>query len=290
MHRLVCVFIYVFTNIPFLSLWFIIINTLLHFRLRSFFTRLLATLLSTSCEPWFLQTWKEILKVSYDCSILAGEGEMLDMRLAGIEVMALCAQLSCQAGIAAAGTAARVGTNMEVVGGALRSVRAAVEDKAHCVEDKPNDQNQTEVAAFRRELFDVAFDTLGDYRLYLERSGNDEDEGPKSFMTIHSLLTQVLTKLIGELTKLYECCKYNEMLPGPCELQLDISIDDDDGYESRFLHIILVIAANAGNEKNSRFLNQVQRGILSLLQLMASNSSLRAFKALITISGDYMFV
>jgi hypothetical protein len=220
---------------------------------------------------------------------LAGEGEMLDMRLAGIEVMALCAQLSCQAGIAAAGTAARVGTNMEVVGGALRSVRAAVEDRAHHLVDKSSDLNQTEVAARRRVLFDVAFDTLGDFRLYLEKSGNNENEGPKSF-TIHSQLTQVLTKLIGELTRLYECCKCNEMQPGPCELQPDISIEDDDGYESRFLQLILVIAANAGNEKNSRYLNQVQRGVMSLLQGMASNSSLRAFKALITISGDCMFV
>ncbi len=260
--------------------------------LRSFFSRLLATLSATSCcEPWFFQTWKEILSVSFNCSVIAGEGEVLDMRLAGIEVMVLCAQLSCQAGMAAAGTTARVGTNMEVVGGALRSVRAAVEDdRAQFLVDQSSDLNQAGIATCRRELFDVAFDTLGDFRAHLARNGNDENEGLTSFMTIHSQLTQVLTKLSGELAKLYECCKCNELLPGPCELQMDISIEDDDGYESRFLQLVLAIATNAGHEKNSRYLNQVQRGVLSLLQGMASNSSLRAFKALITISGECMFV
>lgn len=259
--------------------------------LRSFFTRLLSTISCTTCEPWFFQSWKEILRLSYDCSILAGEGEMLDMRLAGIELMVICSQLSCQAGIAAAGTA-RVGTNMEVVGGALRSVRAAVEDTAHYSVGNSTDPNQTEVDACRRELFAAAFDTLDDFREYLAKSRINENihVGSKSVVTIHSQLTQVVTKLVGELTKLYECCKCNEMLPGQCELELDISIEDDNGYENRFLQILLVIAAIAGNEKNSRYLNQVQRGVLSLLQSMASNSSLRAFKALITISGDYMFV
>jgi hypothetical protein len=260
--------------------------------LRSFFTRLLTTLSATSCyEPWFFHTWKEILSVSFNCAVLAGEGEVLDMRLAGIELMVLCTQLSCQAGLAAAGTTARVGTNMEVVGGALRSVRAAVEDdRAHCLVDKSSDLNQAEVATCRRELFDVAFDTLNDFRAHLAQNGNDENEGRNCFMTIHSQLTQVLTKLTGELAKLYECCKCNELLPGPCELQMDISIEDDDGYESRFLQLVLAIAVNTGHEKNSRYLNQVQRGVLSLLQGMASNSSLRAFKALIKISGDCMFV
>lgn len=257
--------------------------------LRSFFSRLLGTLLATSYEPWFLRTWREILRISYDCSILAGEGELLDMRLAGVELMTLCSQLSSEAGISASGTAARVGTNMEVVGGALRSVRAAVEDRAHVV-NKSTVLNQAAVNTCRRELFDIAFDKLNDFRIYLEQNGNEGDEEPKRFMTSHSLLTQVLTKLIGELAKLYECCKCNEMLPGPCEVQLDISIEDNEGYESRFLRLILVMAVNASNEKNSRFLNQVQRGVMTLLQSMASNSSLRAFKALITISGDYMFV
>lgn len=257
--------------------------------LRSFFPRLLSTISGTTCEPWFFQSWKEILRLSYDCSILAGEGEMLDMRLAGIELMVLCSQLSCKAGIAAAGTV-RVGTNMEVVGGALRSVRAAVEDRAHYSVGNSTDSNHTEVDACRRELFAAAFDTLDDFREFLSQNRSYENEGPKFFVTIHSQLTQVVTKLVGELTKLYECCKCNEMLPGQCELELDISIGDDNDYENRFLQILLVIAAIAGNEKNSRYLNQVQRGVLSLLQGMASNSSLRAFKALITISGDCMFV
>merc|ERR1712194_358774 len=95
---------------------------------------------------------------------------------------------------------------------------------------------------------------------------------------------------MGELAKLYECCKSEEMSPGPCELRLDISIENNDSYESRFLLLLLTILNNSGNEKNSRYLNPVQRGVMSLLQSMAANSSLRAFEALAMLSGDYMFV
>ena len=253
--------------------------------LRLFFARLMETLLGE--EPWFLQTWKEILRVSFDCAKMAGERETLDMRLAGVELMALCAQLSCKSGIAAAGTTARVGTNMEVVGGALRSVRAAVEDKVSKTAET-SVQNRPEMVGWRLQLFDFSFDMLCHFRVHLEENGEEENEGPR--MTTDSLLTQVLTKMTSQLAKLYECCKNDEMTPGPCELQLDIFIENNDGYESRFLCLLLAIADNAGNDKNSRYLNQVQRGVMSLLQGMASNSSLIAFEALATISGDYMFV
>jgi hypothetical protein len=256
--------------------------------LRLFYSRLLLTLTRDSNELWFPRIWKEVLRVSFDSAILTGEGEALDMRLAGIELMVLCAQLSCRAGIGAAGTSARVGTNMEVVGGALRSVRAAVEDKSIGV-TKSSFLNLPEVESCRQELFDVSLDKLNDFRVYLERIGEIDNEGTRKFMTVHSSQTQVLTKLTGELAKLYECCKSNEMLPGLCELQLDITMEDNDGYESRFLRLLLAIVENAGNDKNSRYLNQTQRGVMSLLQGMASNSSLRAFKALITISGDHLF-
>ena len=252
--------------------------------LRLFFSRLLATLFNTSEEPWFLQTWKEILRASFDCATVAGERETLDMRLAGVELLTLCSQLSCKAGIVAAGTAARVGTNMEVIGGALRSVRSSTTQKT----DSTSNPISPEVESSRQEIFDISFEKLCDFRVYLEQNGAKEDDGPRA--SIDSLLTQVMTKFVGELAKLYECCKNDEMLPGPCELQLDISIEKDDGYESRFLHLLMVLANNAGNDKNTRFLNQVQRGVMSLFQSMASNSSLRAFKALATISGDYMFV
>lgn len=257
--------------------------------LRLFFSRLLGTLLDTSQGSWFLQTWKEIVRVSFDCAIMAGERETLDMRLAGVEVMAVCAQLSSKAGIAAGGSSARVGTNMEVVGGALRSVRAAVEDKVQEV-NQASDLNQLEIDSCRQELFDAAFDKLSDFRVYLEANNEVENEGSKSHFMIDSLLTQVLTKLTGELARLYECCKKDEMSPGLCELELDISIEDSDGYESRFLQLLGVMVDNAGNDLNSRYLNQVQRGIMSLLKVMASNSSLRTFKTLATVSGDYMFV
>lgn len=253
--------------------------------LRLFFLRLLGTR-----EPWFLQTWKKILKISLECAIVAGERETLDMRLAGVELMALCAQLSCRAGIVAAGSSARVGTNMEVVGGALRSVRAAVEDKVQET-SRTSILDNPEVDSRRQELFDVAFDELVAFGSFLEQHGKKSGADVGDEMAIDSLLGQVLTKMTSELAKLYECCKKDEMKPGPCAIQLDISIEDaDDTYESRFLHLLHVIGSSAGNDGGSRYLNQVQRGVMSLLQGMASNSSLRAFKALASISGLYMFV
>jgi len=257
--------------------------------LRIFFSRLLETLLDTTQDQWFLITWTKILQVSFDCAIIVGERETLDMRLAGVELIVLCAQLSSKAGIVAAGNSARVGTNMEVVGGALRSVRDAVEDRSQVVE-RTSMGNEEELDSYRQELFDISFYKLAEFRLYLDKNGKEENEEAKGHLMLDSLLTQVLTKLVGELSKLYECCKNNEMLPGRCELELDISIENNGGYESQFLHFLLVIASNAGNDTNSRYLNQVQRGVMSLLQSMAANSSLRAFQTLAAISGDHMFV
>jgi len=257
--------------------------------LRIFFSRLLETLLDTTQDQWFLITWTKILQVSFDCAIIVGERETLDMRLAGVELIVLCAQLSSKAGIVAAGNSARVGTNMEVVGGALRSVRDAVEDRSQVVE-RTSIGNEEELDSYRQELFDISFYKLAEFRVYLDKNGKEENQEAKGHLMLDSLLTQVLTKLVGELSKLYECCKNNEMLPGQCELELDISIENNGGYESQFLHFLLVIASNAGNDTNSRYLNQVQRGVMSLLQSMAANSSLRAFQTLAAISGDHMFV
>jgi len=259
--------------------------------LRQYFLRLLSTASVTSQnsggsqQPWLLATWKEILSISLDCSKLVGERETLDVRLAGVELIVLCAQLSCKAGIVAAGTTARVGTNMEVVGGALRSVRTPTKEKL-----KRNETSTPTLPvddALRQQLFELAFATMDDFRKHLEESGakNSDD-----YSGVDSLLTQVLTKIMGELAKLYECCKNDEMSPGVCALQLDIIIENDDGYESRFLYLLQVIANNGKDEGSSRYLNQVQKGVMSLLQKMASNSSLRAFKALTATSGDYMFV
>lgn len=257
--------------------------------LRQYFIRLLATASSSSPnsgdsqQPWLITTWREILAISLDCSQLVGGRETLDVRMAGVELIVLCAQLSCKAGIVAAGITARVGTNMEVVGGALRSVRAATKDKKNetAAPTLPVDN------ALRQQLFELAFATIDGYRQYLEENGTkNSDES----LGVDSLLTQVLTKIIGELAKLYECCKNDEMSPGVCALQLNITIENDDGYESRFLYLLQVIANNAEDGSSSRYLNQVQKGVMSLLQNMASNSSLRAFKALATTSGDYMFV
>ena len=259
--------------------------------LRQYFLRLLSTASSISQnsrgsqQPWIIATWKEILAISLDCSKLVGGRETLDVRLAGAELILLCAQLSCKAGIVAAGTTARVGTNMEVVGGALRSVRTPTRDKLKRNETSAPTLHMDD--ALRQQLFELAFATVDEFRKHLEEIGA---ENSYDYSGVDSLLMQVLTKIMGELAKLYECCKNDEMSPGVCALQLDIIIENDNGYESRFLYLLKVITNTAKDDGSFRYLNQAQRGVMSLLQSMASNSSLRAFEALTTASGDYMFV
>ena len=259
--------------------------------LRQYFLRLLSTASSISQnsrgsqQPWIIATWKEILAISLDCSKLVGGRETLDVRLAGAELILLCAQLSCKAGIVAAGTTARVGTNMEVVGGALRSVRTPTRDKLKRNETSAPTLHMDD--ALRQQLFELAFATVDEFRKHLEEIGA---ENSYDYSGVDSLLMQVLTKIMGELAKLYECCKNDEMSPGVCALQLDIIIENDNGYESRFLYLLKVISNTAKDDGSFRYLNQAQRGVMSLLQSMASNSSLRAFEALTTASGDYMFV
>eukprot|EP00956_Cyclotella_meneghiniana_P003572 scaffold4387_cov32-Cyclotella_meneghiniana.AAC.5 len=256
--------------------------------LRLFYPQLLTSMSSSdkSNDPWFFFTWTEILRFSLESATLSGGRETLDIRLAGIELMTLCAQLSCMSGMIASANAARVGTNMEVVGGALRSVRAAtVVDEHTKTEDTPLEPKLEE---WRRRLFDLAFASLvADFREHLECS-QDADETSNHYM-IDSVSTQVLIKLTGELDKLYECCKNDEMKPGSVELRLDILSVDDGSYESRFINLLIALADKCPSE-GSRFLNQVQRGVMTLLQSIASHSSLRAFKALTSLSGDRIFV
>ena len=259
--------------------------------LRLFFPQLLA---STSSKenyneehPWFLFTWTEVLRFSLESATLSGGRETLDIRLAGVELITLCAQLSCKSGMTALANSARVSTNMEVVGGALRSVRAAA---------VPDDETQTnsatplepEIEKWRERIFDMAFSSVVvNFRQHLKCS-IDTAESSDHYM-IDSVSTQVLNKLAGELNKLYECCKIHELQPGSCELRLDMFAEDDGSNESRFINLLMTMVEKCPSE-SSRFLNQVQKGVITLLQNMASNSSLRAFKALTSLSGDRIFV
>lgn len=255
--------------------------------LRLFFPRLLGTTSSDTENPWFLFTWTEILRFSLESATLSGGRETLDIRLAGIELITLCAQLACKSGMVASANTARVGTNMEVIGGALRSVRAAtVQDEREVITEAiPLEPG---VEAWRIHLFDLAFSSLVvDFQEHLS-SSHAADEATEHYM-IDSVSTQVLNKLASELAKLYECCKNDEIQPGSCELRLDIFSEDDGSNESRFINLLLSMVEKCPSE-SSRFLNQVQRGVMTLLQSMASNSSLRAFKALTSLSGDRMFV
>lgn len=157
--------------------------------LRLFYPQLLASMSSrdNGNDPWFLFTWTEILRFSLESATLTGGRETLDIRLAGVELMTLCAQLSCVSGMIASANSARVGTNMEVVGGALRSVRAAtVLDELTKTEDTPLEPKLEE---WRKRLYDLAFASLVvDFRGHLECS-QDANEASNHYM-IDSVSTQ----------------------------------------------------------------------------------------------------
>ena len=64
--------------------------------------------------PWFEEAWNKLLGYAFDASTQTGGRDTLDLRNSGVELLVLCNQLACSAGVEAAITPARVGTNMEV--------------------------------------------------------------------------------------------------------------------------------------------------------------------------------
>ena len=91
--------------------------------LRSFFSVLLDTTrqddpsirgADSDDTPWFDDAWNRVLGYAFDAATQVGGRDTLELRSAGVELSVLCNQLSCRAGIQAALSPARVGTNMEV--------------------------------------------------------------------------------------------------------------------------------------------------------------------------------
>ena len=244
--------------------------------------------------PWFDKAWNKILGYSYEASTQVGGRDTLELRTAGVELLVLCNQLACTAGIHAAITPARVGTNMEVVNGALRSVRTP---------DRPGNESPLRhshsavMEMWRENLFLDAFDVLDSLREHLE----SDTVGSESGLSPHLEPTQVqvLSKLAVELQKLYDCCKDNEFaedlslpkyksylsLIGP----VAPAPREDDTMIARFVRVVSAVALNSSSGPDSRFLSQAQRSCMDLLKGMTSNGSLEAFLNLIVIAGPSFF-
>ena len=268
--------------------------------LRTFFTNLLDSTddgIDRSGEdnvPWFEDAWNKILGYSFDAATMLGGRDTLDLRQTGVELMVLCNLLSCKEGIHASIAPARVGTNMEVVNGALRSVRTP--EKAS---NNGLPRSHSSVAEMWREnIFLDSFDVLDSFREHLETDGAFDESGLTQYM--EPTQVQVLSKFAGDLRKLYDCCKefefqedrsFSEVTDFSRQLAIgDLDSQGDSGsLVSRFVSTVAVVAVKSSTGPEARFLSQAQRSSLDLLEAMAQDGSPEALKCLTTISGYGFF-
>jgi hypothetical protein len=247
--------------------------------------------------PWFEQAWNTILSHSFDAAAQTGGRDTLDLRSSGVELLVLCNQLACRAGIQAAITPARVGTNMEVVNGALRSVRSP-ENIATSSKKSPQRSHSTITETWRENLFLDAFEVLDSFREYLESdSSSDKESALSPYM--EPTQVQVLSHFADDLNRLYDCCKdgefmedksFNSVISLKKELTLDPpSVSDEDTLVARFVRIVMTVATKSSGGPEARFLSQAQRSCIDLLRSMASNGSSEAFINLSSLSSEAFF-
>mmetsp|Transcript_9663 Transcript_9663/g.19508 ORF Transcript_9663/g.19508 Transcript_9663/m.19508 type:complete len:1861 (-) Transcript_9663:2136-7718(-) len=262
--------------------------------LRNFFPLLLSTSNASSkrkdnnAVPWFQDCWVQILDFAYEASAISGDRETLDIRTVGVELLAVSCQLSSKAGISAAIAPARVGTHMEVVNGALRSVRESKTQSGKDIGEVKRTETEEEL---RRNIFLESFESL---ESYIELHENFVGKG-KEMSDVH---LQVLHKFCAGLSQVFECCRRDELsndqrqksilflesLLGEATL-----IEKDDDLERRFVQMVKSAIQMSTVNLTARFLNQAQRASLELLKNMAMDGSVEAFRALLKISGDANF-
>ena len=238
-----------------------------------------------SGSDWFKTTWARILDFAYNCATLTGGRDTLDLRVVGADLMVLCAQLSSKAGVGAASTPARVGTNMQVINGALRSVKPSRTDQTSAGKEQgPMIDNDT--VEYRRHLFLMAFKRLEELCVNLEHQSIHYD-GDGSTVYVESALLQLLTKLSGGLSKLYECCKENEVAPPRLVSQKE---GRSTSLESRMVHTVALVMKSSFGDPKSKYLTQAQRACLDLLKGMSLDGSVSAFDELASFSGNAYYL
>jgi hypothetical protein len=268
--------------------------------LRSFFSDLLETTDKGGGKskrgdetPWFEKAWNKILGYAFEASTQLGGRSTLDLRNVGVELLVVCNQLACNAGIRAAITPARVSTDMEVVNGALRSVRTPPEKK-----NSPRRSHSEVTEMWRENMFLDAFDVLDSFREHLEGDAADFNESGLT-LYMESTQVQVLAKFAGELSKLYDCCKDDEFLEDKSFDKL-VSFDkplatrtsdagEEDAFVTRFVRLVVKVATETTSGPDARFPSQAQRSAIDLLRSMASNGSPEAFLNLTALAGSTIF-
>lgn len=250
--------------------------------LRSFFDSLLAEIDSLA---WFPNVWERTLEVALQAGCQSGDGrETLDLRVVGIEMIILCCQLSSVSGVQAGLTPARVGTHMEVVNGALRSVRMSQPSRQASL-----DRELSAAALTRcRALFDKAFLILENLARFVQTENADAD-----------VTLQIVSRLGSNMQKLYACCKDYELKPvkeSKCLEEMAADFPDSQqrlrtikDSESRFISIVKILLEKARGDPKAKFLNQGQRVCLEILKGMALNGSCLAFCFFVDLSGSAFF-
>jgi len=266
--------------------------------LRNFFN----TLLSTTDDgkgggdtPWFDDAWNKILGWAFDASTQIGGRDTLDLRSSGVELMVLCNQLACAAGMHAAITPAIYSTNMEVINGALRSVGSPGRSNSESINRR---SYSAVVEMWRENLFLDAFDVLESFRDHLENELSADNKTGTS-LVLETTQIQVLTKLAGELNKLYECCKDNEFREDsalsqhktfePLLAPVFVAPADDDAMVIRFARVVISIARITSSGPDARFLSQAQRACMDVLKVMASYGSPEAFYNLTVLARSSFY-
>ena len=261
--------------------------------LRQFFDRLLSTTQKSSSkedldaddDDWFENAWLRIIQLCLDCGSLLGGREILDLRLVGVEVLVLCCQSSSQRGFIAID--ARIGTNMQVVNGALRSVRPSLSTSSTTSPTTAaptysiHDDKNFALDKRRRDLFEKAFEVLIQFGYFLRETEEIIGGGNSTGGYVDSLHLQMLTKLSQRLSQLYVCCKDAELSPKIVE----------NKREQDFVHLISLISMKmAHGGTTSKYLTQSQRECLDILKVMSLHGSSRAFEILATFGSSVILI
>ena len=208
---------------------------------------------------WFDSAWSRILNLAFKCSITIGNREVLDVREAGIELLIMMCQISSKRGLTATNSIARVGTNMQVVDGTLKTVLTTVENGKVVGLTPVLEGNEStpiislqqqqilkspHLQACRYKLFLRAFAIVEQFHGQLTNSKIrvlEDDAGQLGFS--ETVLLQVLVKLVQGLLQVYECCKGNEM-SSLISLQ---SSKKNDNIEGRFVSLVSIVMKKANN-------------------------------------------
>lgn len=257
--------------------------------LRGFFDTLLSSMDSPKSStdeietPWFEDVWNRILSWSFDAARQAGGRDTVELRVAGVELLVLSAQLSCSSGMHAAVSPARVGTRMEVVNGALRNVGSPARRSSAAAALTRERSEVTEL--WRENLFLDAFDVLDSFRVHLENTSLSNDPSSGAAL-VDQTQAQVLNAFAVEMGKLFECCRedeFDEVTAMENSEYMEriqtfprLTSDDNDPLILRFVTILWTVTRLSSSSPDSRYLSQAQRTSLEIFRNMVGEGSAAA--------------